>query len=129
MDKTVLVEQDMKDGKKLIQALDKAGFPVNAALWFYSSESDDWRLLLASPVVDQKGSREAYTFVQSILAELPKNFGISLINVSVVSPNDELIKLLKIVIQTGPRDLAGIRFSRNVIENQFIEDAYIYRVH
>jgi hypothetical protein len=129
MDKTTLVEQDMKDGRKLIQALDKAGFPIEAALWYYLTESEVWRLMIASPRVDQRSSREASTFVQSVLAKLPKDFGITLTNISVVSPKEELIRLLKAAIHTGPHEIAGIRFSRNVIDNTFIDDAYIYRVH
>jgi len=127
MDKTALVETDIEDGKKLVEALDKANFPVHSALWFYLSESDEWRFIVASSLVDENGPKDAYTQIQRVLAKLSKPFGISLKNISVVSPNDDLIQLLRITISTGP-GISGIRFARNTINNIFIEDSYLYRV-
>ena len=127
MDKTVLVERDMQEGKDLIEALDKTEFKVDASLWFYSSDSDEWRLLIASPFVEENGPRKSYGFIRSVLTQPSPPSGISLKNVSVLSPKNQLIKLLKTAISTGP-DMAGIRFTRNVINNTLIEDAYIYRI-
>lgn len=127
MDKTALVEKDVEEGKRLIEALDNAGFQVHAVLWFYLAESDEWRFVVASPLVERKGPKEAYAFVQAVLAQLLPPSGISLEEISVVSPEYDLIRLLKVAIQTGP-GISGIRFTRNTINNTFIEDAYIYRM-
>ena len=127
MDKTVLVERDIQEGKDLVEALDKTEFKVDASLWFYSSDSDEWRLLIASPFVEENGPRKSYGFIRSVLAQPSPPSGISLKNVSVLSPNNQLIQLLKTAISTGP-GIAGIRFTRNVINNTLIEDAYIYRI-
>ncbi|MCK4731777.1 MAG: hypothetical protein KAT65_04885 [Methanophagales archaeon] len=127
MDKTALVEKDVEEGKRLIEALDNAGFQVRAVLWFYLAESDEWRFVVASPLVERKGPKEAYAFVQAVLAQLLPPSGISLEEISVVSPEYDLIRLLKVAIQTGP-GISGIRFTRNTINNTFIEDAYIYRM-
>ena len=127
MDKTALVEWDIQDGKDLIEALDKTEFKVDASLWFYSSDSDEWRLLIASPFVEENGPRKSYGFIRSVLTQPSPPSGISLKNVSVLSPKNQLIKLLKTAISTGP-DMAGIRFTRNVINNTLIEDAYINRI-
>ena len=127
MDKTVLVERDIQEGKDLIEALDETEFKVDASLWFYSSDSDEWRLLIASPFVEENGPRKSYGFIRSVLTQPSPPSGISLKNVSVLSPNNQLIQLLKTAISTGP-GIAGIRFTRNVINNTLIEDAYIYRI-
>ena len=127
MDKTVLVERDIQEGKDLVEALDKTEFKVDASLWFYSSDSDEWRLLIASPFVEENGPRKSYGFIRSVLTQPSLPSGISLKNISVLSPDHQLIKLLKTVFSTGP-DIAGIRFTRNVINNTLIEDAYIYRI-
>lgn len=127
MDKTALVEKDVEEGKRLIEALDNAGFQVRAVLWFYLAESDEWRFVVASPLVERKGPKEAYAFVQAVLAQLLPPSGISLEEISVVSPEYDLIRILKVAIQTGP-GISGIRFTRNTINNTFIEDAYIYRM-
>jgi hypothetical protein len=51
MDKPALVNSDMDAGERLVRGLDEAGLKVTAALWFYMSDSDEWRLMLATPVV------------------------------------------------------------------------------
>lgn len=127
MDKPTLVDEDMKAGEVLLNKLDEAEFNVTAALWFYMQDSEEWRLILASPVVDTDGRKKAYETVQSQLKELDGRYHLSLRNISLVSPADKLIKLLKSAIKTGEK-ISHIRFTRNVINNVFIEDAYIYRL-
>lgn len=126
MDKPALVNSDMEAGERLVRDLDKSGLTVTAALWFYMSDSDEWRLILAMPVVDEKGPRVAYEQVQAQLKSLSQ-YELSLQNISVVSPGDDLIKLLGAAINTGS-DIAHMRFTRNIINGVFIEDAYVYRL-
>jgi len=45
----------------------------------------------------------------------------------VIEEKAPLYVLLRSAISTGP-GLSGIRFSRNVINGQLIEDAYLYRI-
>lgn len=127
MDKATLVEKDIKDGKSLIEALDRSEFLLSGALWFYFSKAEEWRLLLVTPSVDSIGPRQSYKVIQSVIEDFPPSFGISIINISVRSPKDILIQLLRTAIRTGP-EISEIRFSRNTINNVFIEDALIYRL-
>lgn len=127
MDKPTLVDDDMKAGEALLNKLDQAKFNVKAALWFYMPDSEEWRLILASPFVDTDGPKKAYEKVQSQLQELDGRYKLSLWNISLVSPDDKLIKTLKSAIKTD-KAVSHIRFTRNVIKNVFIEDAYIYRL-
>lgn len=127
MDKTALVERNIEDGRRLLEALDEADFQVSVALWLYVVEDEEWRFMVASPLVDQRGTKESYAFIQGVLALLSPPSGISLKQVSVVSPKHELLKLFRVAVRTGP-GISGIRFTGNTINNVFIEDAYIYRV-
>lgn len=126
MDKKTLVKECVEEGKELIKALDETQFEVRAAMWFYLSDSDEWRLFIASPYVEEKGPKKAYSFIQSKLETLSPS-EISLKNISVLSHNHDLINLLRKAIQTGP-GISDIRFTQNVIDNKLIEDAYIYRM-
>ncbi|NIV68021.1 hypothetical protein GWN43_04130 [Candidatus Bathyarchaeota archaeon] len=47
--------------------------------------------------------------------------------ISVISTEHDLVKLLRAAIHTGP-GISGIRFTGNVINGVFIDDAYIYRM-
>ncbi len=123
---TTLVKEWIEAGKRLTEALDKAKLQVVASLWFYDPDSDGWRLIIASPLVDQEGPLEAYRAIQKVLGALDQK-DLSLSDISVVSPNHDLVKLLRNAIHTG-KDISEIRFARNRINDQFIEDSYIYRL-
>jgi hypothetical protein len=127
MDKPTLVDADIKAGEALLSKLDEIEFDVKAALWFYVQDSEEWRLIIASPIVDKDGPKKAYEKVQLQLQGLNGRYELSLRNISLVSPGDKLIKALESVIRTG-KSISHIRFTRNVINGLFIEDAYIYRL-
>lgn len=128
MVKTALVKEDFDDGRNLLKDLDDNGFPVTAAFWLYLEDSEVWRYMLASPIVDKEGPSDAYEKIQSIITKISPKISITLMNVSVISVKDDLVKLLKSAVSTPPDAIAGIRFTRNRINNVFIEDAYIYRM-
>jgi hypothetical protein len=127
MDKTVLVDKTIKEGEKLIEVLDNTQFDVRAAMWFYSTENDEWRFIVASPFVDLNGPKKTYEFIQKELKNLPEDFGIPLKSITVLSPQNELIRLIRIAIRTN-KGISGIRFTKNVINSVFVEDVYIYRI-
>ncbi len=118
---------DERAGRNLVQALDAAKFPVSGALWLFNPEADDWRLLIVSPRVTENSLSKAFTQLHQIARKLPE-FPLLLSSVSLVPPDNPLIVQLRKALKTGPDDIAGIRFSRNVIDGTYIEDAYIYRL-
>jgi hypothetical protein len=124
MVKNTLSDEMIRSGADVIRRLDEVKFIVDAALWFYFTESSQWHLVLASPEVRLSGPKRAYRQVQSALKKLPS---VPLQDIVILDSNDPLIALLKIAIQTGP-GIAGVRFSRNTINGIFVEDAYIYRI-
>ena len=126
MDKTTLVDTQIEAGKKLVDALDKSKFKIVGALWFYYPASDEWKLLFASPLVDILGPTRCYNLILTILQDIGLDFQL-FTNISVLSPKDKLIQLLKTAIHTD-NGISAIRFSRNTINGVFIEDALIYRL-
>lgn len=122
---SILVDNYINEGKTLIQDLDKAGFTVNSALWFLDTSSNSWKLIIASPVLDLTGPSEAYHRIQNNMTNV---HDLLLNDISIVSPNNNLIVLLKSAFQTGKNDITGVRFTNNTINNFFISDAYIYRL-
>ncbi|OGG15380.1 hypothetical protein A3D77_07615 [Candidatus Gottesmanbacteria bacterium RIFCSPHIGHO2_02_FULL_39_11] len=124
MDTKILVDKYITEGKTLLKNLDSKKFPVNAAMWFYDQNSDSWKYVISSSRVDEEGPLKVYQDIQSYLG----NNIISLKDISVVSPNNNLVVMLKKAISTGRTAISGIRFSKNTINNYFIEDAYIYRM-
>ncbi len=119
----LLVTDGIRQGERLLRALDSAHFPVTTALWHLSDGI--WRYVLGTPVVDRNGPREAYRQVNEVMRS--NNIHVSLSEVTVVSPKDPLVVLIRAAVHTGPTDVSGVRFTANTINHVFIEDAYIYR--
>jgi hypothetical protein len=127
MDGTALVDSDIEAGRRLIEALDKSPLRVDAALWLYHPDLEEWRLVIATPMVDDEGLKAAYTAVQSVLRSLEEPSPIMLDRISIESPNDKLIRTLTRVMNTGS-GIVNQRFTRCAFNNVFIEDALIYRL-
>ena len=126
--KEPLTEAMIRAGAELTRKLDEQGWPVVASLWWYRSEPNRWRLVLASPLVVSEGSWKSYEIVQAALAATPAVEGVlALSDVSVTEPTDPLIALLRAAARTEAM-VEGLRFTRTVINGRFIDDAYIYRV-
>ena len=128
MDNQVLVDRNIVEGKELIEALDRRDLNIKAAMWFYFEESDEWKLLIATPMIDKKGTKEVYRIIQTVIGEMSESkTSVSFKDVLVLSPKDDPIKLVGNVIRTDT-GLSGIRFTKNIINNKLVDDAYIYRL-
>ena len=121
-----LVDRRIDDGERLLEALDAASLQVPVALWLFTSEWGEWRLTLASPLVDQVGPREVYRQVQRILANMP-DLKLRLDQTWVVGLANPLIAALRSAIRIGPEN-SGVRLTSNVLNGIFVEDAYVYRL-
>lgn len=121
-------EPKIAEGKKVLELLDKSKFKPSSFFWFYMPDSNSWRLIISSSEFDSKESKEYYsTFVENFRKEeLIKTIGLE--NITLLPTTNNLIKLLKFAIKTGPDSISGIRFTSNTINNVFIADAYIYRI-
>lgn len=128
MVKTSLVEADIAQGRQLIEALKrtKSHFQVQAAFWLNRPEVMEWRFFIATPLVDQRGPFSTYTDLQNVLRTNQPS-SISMQEISVVSPKDKLVKVVKSAAAIPP-DAPGVRFGRTRIDDTYIEDAYVYRI-
>lgn len=126
--KEVLTKEMIEAGAELTRLLDQVPLVVSASLWLYIPESNIWRLIIVSPEVKTSGPKKVYQKIQPVLSQmLEEKPSIGLKDISVVEDNNPLIALLRLAIRTDD-GISGIRFSRNTINGQFIEDAYIYRM-
>jgi len=121
-----LTQEMITAGGTRLRTLDQATYVVRGALWLFLPEENGWRLLLALPEVRVLGPKALYKKLRSVINKLPEPI-IETKDITVLEDNAPLILLLKSAISTGP-GISGIRFSRNTINGQYIEDAYIYRI-
>jgi hypothetical protein len=127
MDKKTLVNEDVPNGAKLVEALDQAGIPIPAAFWYYSTDRGEWRLVLGTPLFDRKGPIAAYTAVQAVLLQMPEIASFELDNISIVSARDQIVRVLASAWATGP-GIHNLRYTQRALQNVVIEDVLIYRL-
>jgi hypothetical protein len=115
MVKEQLTAEMIDAGAELTAKLDENGLPLTTALW-----------LFASPEVGIKG-REIYEKIDHAINQLgDKASAVPLSVVSLLDANTDLVRRLEVTLHTGPR-VNRIRFSKNVADGHFIDDALIYR--
>ena len=115
-------------GAELTGKLDEVGVSITAALWLFELEVNEWRLVFASPDVSTKGSREVYDRIRLAIGQLKgKASATPLSSITVMDADSDFIRLLRVALKTGG-GVNRIRFSKNVINGHFIDDALIYRI-
>jgi hypothetical protein len=127
MVKTILVGPDLALGDDILVALDAARFPVTVALWLLQKDrSEDWKLVLATPLYDKLGAKDAYLRLREALsAESPVTLGDFPIRLE--SNKRPLIKELRKLFARAA-SVKGMRLGLHSIGGVWIDDAYIYRV-
>lgn len=121
MDTATLVNEQIDDGKQLVEGLTKSGFDVAVAFWVLTSEEGLWFLYIASPVVDKDSLATAYRKVYSEISKCRLQW---------VSHSD--VKLIG-VHDTATADAIAFqgqnlptRYGGRRLGNMIIEEAYIY---
>ena len=109
------------------QLLAEARDMLVAAFWLFPPEENEWRLMFASPEVGAKGPLSVYGKIRLALNELGSEAAaVRLAMIGLLDEQEDLVRRLKSTLHTGP-GISRIRFSRNVANGRYIEDALIYR--
>lgn len=131
MVKTTLVEADLIAGWRLLLSLHippktQGLFRVKAAFWLYYADSEEWRLVIATPLVDEKGPLNTYSGLQRLLLEI-QPADLYLQNIAVISAGDPLAKAFPRAMHFPP-NVPYIHVTRSTVGGTYVEDAYLYRL-
>jgi hypothetical protein len=125
MGEEVLVSEDIAAGRNVIEALDKAKFPVDAAFWLYESNQERWTLWIATPRAG-RDLQKAYLKVLEILKSVTDREVLDLPRVMLALPNDRTVLSVKSRIDV--KGLGKVRLQRHMSDHGvYIEDSFIYR--
>lgn len=126
MGSRLLVGSEIDEGTRLLQALDRAGVPIEVAFWLLTEESSEWHLVLATSLVEESSSREAYRRILDVQRTTEDVEYISG-NLTIVGMNDRRVQALREALPTGiPRP--GYHLGRVYARDVDIDDSYVYRV-
>lgn len=111
-----LVNLDIEDGKRVIDALDEAGRTPQVALWAELPDYENRRLVLASDRLDQESEFDAYTeinkAIDSLLLRKMKN---------------PFIQALRNAF-AATADTYGMRLGGQTFGGKYLEEAFVYRI-
>jgi len=113
-------------GGALVRKLDERGLRPDDAFWLYSSDTEQWKLVIAEVRFGKQGPRATYKQIQNAIAALD-NEPIALASVTLARPDAPLVVSLRSAVRTRP-GIDGIRVTNDVINGTVNEDAYIYRL-
>ncbi len=124
--KEALTEEMKVAGAALTRALDEANWPVVASFWYYKSDDNRWKLMLASPRVSTDGPKEAYGAVIDALDALhqPRS---NINHITVITPDHPIVRALASEVQTG-WTIVGMLHTARAIDGRYIDDAFLYRM-
>ena len=127
MAEATLVETQLKEGQRLIDRLTQEGVAVTAAAWVKESESGDWYLYLATPLVaEDGGKRPAYHRVNMVIREMQnEGFGMDPSAKKVIGPHDPIAQDL-MANRDGRPGGPPTPFRGSRLGDLAVEEAYIY---
>jgi hypothetical protein len=126
VDHAALVSFDIENGKDVIEALDKGARSPNVALWAKLPEYEDWRLVIASERLNQTSSRSGYEEINAAL----RSAGVSFYKRPIIflkSMTSPMIQELRRVFASAG-DTYGMRLGGQTFGDQYVEDAFVYRI-
>jgi hypothetical protein len=126
MDTATLVNYDIENGKEMIDALDQGGKSPNVALWAKIPDYEDWRLVIASDQLDQTSSLSGYTEINEALTRAGFPFRRKP-TISLRPMDKPFIKALRQTFAAAA-DTYGMRLGGQMFGDQYLEDAFVYRI-
>jgi hypothetical protein len=126
VDTSALVSYDIENGKDVIEALDRDGKTPNVALWAKLPDYEDWRLVIASDLLDKSSSLSGYEEINAAM----KKAGISYRKRPTIywrPMNKPFIQALRDAF-ASTADTYGMRLGGQKFGDQYLEDAFVYRI-
>jgi hypothetical protein len=129
MAEEALVESLIEDSIKLVQQLDAQGDNPTNVVWYFYSDAEEWRLLMAGPSFDgllPKDEAPAYQKVAKVLASL-KLDSLTIADVKIVRTDDTLLSATKFVLRTSPTGVVRAHFRDNTFNGVFVKQMLVLR--
>lgn len=102
MDQGTLVDEQIADGRRILERLKAEGVPVTAAGWVAESEGGPWFFYLVTPLVTEDGGKlAAYRRIGPVIRRTPVPLWVDPMEFKVVAPDSAVGKAI--------REIAGRR--------------------
>jgi hypothetical protein len=127
VDQSPLVDDQISDGRRLVERFAADGNPVRTAFWVKTSDEGHLFLYVVTDIADVGGPAVAYRAVRSALGKLGDSW-VAASDVKVVGLNDPVAKAALNVMSRHPGRMA-IRFGGQNLGPLEVDQVYIYPPH
>lgn len=129
MAEEALVESSVTDSVKLVEQLDKQGDTPSNVLWYFFSDAEVWRLLVAGRPFDSllpKDESRAYQKVAAAIGSAGLT-SLSIADVKLVRTDDPVLVATKFVIKTSVDGVVRAHFRDNTFNGIFVKEMLVLR--
>ncbi len=120
-----LVEHDLARGAALVSVLERAGIPVEFVAWSYSDDDLEWRLVIATPLVESAGKAQSYKRIREVVADDPSlDLGVG--RIVLVSPDEPGVRRLSDIAASDATGELAVHGERGVIQGRTVDNSYVY---
>ena len=129
MAEEALVESSVTDSVKLVNELDKQGDTPSNVLWYFFSDAEVWRLLVAGGAFDSLLPRDESRAYQKIARAIgsANRTSLSIADVKLVRTDDPVLIATKFVIKTPADDVVRAHFRDNTFNGIFVKAMLVLR--
>jgi hypothetical protein len=124
VDTTTLVEDQIDVGQRLLDRLEEEGFIVSVAAWVKPTDEDQWSLYIATPALDQNGTRTPYNQVIDVLQSL-RTALLTGSYIKLVSEKAPIVQELLDILRRYPHRRA-IPSPRSTLGGTPVDEVYVY---
>lgn len=129
MAEEALVESSVTDSVKLVEELDKQGDTPSNVLWYFFSDAEVWRLLVAGKSFDSllpKDESHAYQKIARAIGSANLT-SLSIADVKLVRTDDPVLVATKFVIKTPADGVVRAHFRDNTFNGIFVKEMLVLR--
>jgi hypothetical protein len=123
-DKELVTQEDLADGRVLLQQLAQASFPVTAAFWAYDPLLESWRLIIAAPREAVESLLGAYEVIQRII--ISNGLGVTLDRISLIPDSGAKLDNLRTLAESDTEGVVEASVGRAEIAGRIVDDIHLY---
>jgi hypothetical protein len=129
MAEEALVESSVTDSVKLVEELDKQGNTPSNVLWYFFSDAEVWRLVVAGPSFDPLLPRDESGAYQEVAKAIERAnlTSLSIADVKLVRTDDPVLVATKFVIKTPADGIVRAHFRDNTFNGIFVKEMLVLR--
>ncbi|HVS40583.1 MAG TPA: hypothetical protein VMS17_33820 [Gemmataceae bacterium] len=126
MDQAVLVNEQVQDGRQVLERLSAEGVPVTAAAWVKESEGGPWYFYIVTPLVPADGARTAaYRRIGPLIRGMPQPCWVNPMEFKVAAPDSDVGKAIREVAGRRPGPIP-MPYGSIRLGGLSIDGAYVY---